>query len=225
MTPEAGAATSTDTGDAAAIAAAAAAAAASKPALGQQPADAAAEATAAAAAADAGKDKTEPTAEAKAAAAAAALAAAGAPAKYELKVPPGGLVYTSHLKVIEDLARKANYTNVEAQAYLDEHALAAKAQSDGFLAETTADADLGGAHLAETMRLANVGIDRIYPKDDPDRAAFLEFLHAGGGDNNITVVRAFVRVAQMTGEDRKVSGRGTARGGERKSDAEVLFGG
>lgn len=180
-------------------------------------------AAAAAAAAAGGKTAEQLAAEKKTADDAAAAAAAGAPAKYELKLPDGSLIPARALTRLEEMARKSNLTNDEAQAWLEEQAIVAKTTSDEYLAETTADKDLGGEHLAETQRRANAVIDRIYPKGDPDRERFLAFLKAGGGDNEITVVRAFDRLARLMGEDTLAGGKGGG-GAEQKDAATTLYG-
>lgn len=207
-----------------AAAATAAAEAAAKAGAGTTQTDAEKAAAAAAAAAASGKKDGEQTPEQKAAAEAAAKAAAGAPAKYALTLPDGGLILASDLKVLEDQARKANLTNEDAQAWLNEQALVAKARSDAFLAETTADPDLGGEHLPETQRQATAVINRIFPKGDAAREPFLAFLKSGGADNNIHVVRAFVRLAKLMGEDTK-TGSTTATVTGEKDPAVVLYGG
>jgi len=173
-------------------------------------------------------DAKAPTAEEKAVAdaavAAAAAAKAGAPAAYTLTLPAGAMLRPSDLKVLEGYARKANLSNEDAQAWVDEQESLLNAQSAAFHAETLADKDLGGEHLVESQRLANAVINRIFPEGDPHRQGFLDFLARGGANNNIHVVRALSRLGRMMGEDTVVSGRGTGRGtGARKSDADVMF--
>jgi hypothetical protein len=168
-------------------------------------ADAAAKATADAAA----KKATDDAAAAAAGAAEGvkgkgkAAAAAGAPEKYTLAIPDDGKVHIddADVKEFETMARKAGWTNDEAQAAIDEHLTLVKATSEKFLADTKADTDYGGDNLAETQRLAKLGIDLIRPAGHARREGFTRFLNKVGGGNHIEVVSFLADLGRRASED------------------------
>lgn len=147
-----------------------------------------------------------------------------APEKYELKVPDGGDVYVddADLTLLQEMARKADWSNDDAQAALDEHVATVKAQSERYAAETKADKTYGGDHLKETQRLTTAGIDAIFPQGDPMRDSFIKFLARGGAGNKLEVVVALARVGKMVGEDRPIREGSGAK--PQKTAAEVLYG-
>ena len=134
-----------------------------------------------------------------------------APAKYELTMPDGGQVDDSDVKRLETIARKNNWTNEEAQAALDEFNLQLATQSDTYLATTKADADYGGEKLADTQRLANLGINAIRPEGHARRDAFMRLLQRAGIGNHIEVISFLADLGKRVGEDRP--GTGLAAGG------------
>lgn len=133
------------------------------------------------------------------------------------------MLHPLDLKVIEEQARKANLSNADAQLWVNEQTALLTAQNESFRAETMADKDLGGDHLVETQRLANLAIDRIFPKTDVHRDGFLAFLNRGGANNNIHVVRALSRIGQMMAEDSAVSGKSLTGDGEKKTPAQIMY--
>lgn len=175
-------------------------------------------------AADAAAAQTAADAETKRkadAAAAAAAAASKAPEKYTLTLPEGGRLDASDLKFLEDVARKANWTNDEAQAAITEHDAVIKAQSDRFLAETKADPTYGGDKLEQSQTLARAVLDRIRPVGHPRRESFIQFLNRGGAGNHLEVVSFFSDLGKLMAEDTSVGGRS---GGAGQTDhASVLY--
>lgn len=143
---------------------------------------------------------------------AAATSVAKAPAKYELKVPAGGLMDTTDLPALEKIARENDMSQEEAQAYLDEMGVTLKAQSDGYLAQLKADPDYGGDKLAESQRLANQFIDRIRPAGHARRDAFLRFVNRGGALNHPEVVALLADAGKLMDEDGHVQGAGARSG-------------
>ena len=144
------------------------------------------------------------------------------PEKYALSVPDAGQAHVeaADLQYLETVARKAGWTNDEAQAALEEHVSTMAANSQRFLEQTTADPEIGGAHLAESQRLARAVINRVRPDGHPRRASFLRFLNRGGAGNHLEVV-AFLRdLGMLMAEDRPAGGTG---GVERKPTADVLY--
>jgi hypothetical protein len=136
-----------------------------------------------------------------------------APAKYALTIPEGGRMDESDRAQIEEAARKADLTNEEAQAWIDEQDTALAAQSERFRAETKADKELGGDKLEQTTLLARAGIDKLFPKGDVHREGFLKFLNRGGAGNNIHVVRALARLGKLIAEDTAAGGNSGGDGG------------
>lgn len=201
--------------------AAATAAAAAEAAKGKGAAGAAAGADGKGAAETAGAD-----AAAKAASDAAALAAKQPPAKYELTLPDKGHLVQEDIATIEGIARKAGWTNEEAQAAINEHNEQLEAQSARWATETKADKDLGGDKLEQTQLHTKAGIDFLFPKGDPHREGFINFLNRGGAGNNINVVRALARIGKQQVEDGNVSGSGSGAGGsgQQKSAEDTLYG-
>lgn len=174
--------------------------------------------------AGAGGDAEKVAADA-AAAKAAAEAAKKAPEKYTLTLPEKGHILEEDLGTIEEVARKNNWTNDEAQAALEEHNAQLAAQSEKWMAETKVDKDLGGAKLEQTQLQTKAAIDFLFPKGDPYREGFINFLNRGGAGNNINVVRALVRIGKHQAEDGNVSGSGSGSGGggQQKSAEDVLY--
>jgi hypothetical protein len=145
-----------------------------------------------------------------------------APAKYELTLPAGGRLTAGDLTRLETLARTNNLSNDDAQAFVLEQDAVLKAQADAWHAETMADKDLGGDKLAESQRLTQIVIDRIFPKGDPTREPFLEFMARGGAGNNINVVRALARIGKLMAEDGSVTGGISGVAGE-KTLAQKMY--
>lgn len=155
-----------------------------------------------------------------------ALANAGAPAKYELKLPEGGHVDAADMAVLEAHARKENWTNLEAQAALEEHETARAALSSKFLAETTAHAEVGGDKLPITQARVEKVLDRFLPKGTPEGDRFRSEITKIGYGNWLPWVILVSRVGEAMGDDKLAAGRSGAGGGggDRKSNADVLFG-
>jgi len=142
----------------------------------------------------------------------AAAGAAKAPAKYELKLPAGGLMDTTDLPALEKIARENDMSQEEAQAYLDEMGVTLKAQSDAYLAALKADPDYGGEKLAESQRLANAFVDRMRPVGHARRDSFLKFLNRGGALNHPEVVALLADAGKLMDEDGHVQGAGARSG-------------
>lgn len=153
--------------------------------------------------------------------AAAAAAASKAPEKYVLTLPDGGRLEESDLKYVEDIARKANWSNDDAQAAIAEQDAAIKAQSDRFLTELKADTEYGGDKLAESQKAVRAVIDRIRPDGHPRREAFVKFLNRGGAGNHREVVAFFNDVHKLMAEDTSVGG---GSGASAQDAASKLYG-
>jgi hypothetical protein len=136
------------------------------------------------------------------------------PDKYELKVPEGGDAYVdpADLATLETMARKAGWSNEDAQAALEEHVATIHAQAERFAADTKADTEYGGDKLTESQRLANIAIDRIRPKGHARRESFQRFLGRGGAGNHIEVVSFLADLGKLMGEDSPAHSRSTQPG-------------
>lgn len=147
-----------------------------------------------------------------------------APATYELTVPDDAkrFVTDADLERFEAIARENDWTQEEAAAALTEeleHAQTRQAKAiETWEAETKADKTYGGKNLPETQRLANLAIDRVYPKGHPEREPFLAFLKESGGGVNLRAVKFFANLGRMMGEDTPSSGRSTSSSSAEKAD-------
>ncbi len=146
--------------------------------------------------------------------------ASGAPEKYSLTVPDGGHIDKSDLPRIEKMAREANWTNEETQAYLEELNTSMQATSAEFLANLKADPDLGGDKLAETQRLANLAIDKLRPEGHARRDAFMRLLNRGGYINHPEVVGLFADLGKLFDEDGHIGGA-PARAGKQTTASKM----
>jgi hypothetical protein len=135
-----------------------------------------------------------------------------APEKYELKMPDGGRLNAADRDYVEQVARKSNWTNEQAQAALNEQDRLVLEQSTRFRATTEADPDYGGVKLQETQQLALKVINRIRPEGHARRASFLEFINRGGAGNHIEVVSFLADLGRLMAEDGVVGGKGGASG-------------
>lgn len=189
---------------------------------------------AAQAAADAAAKKTADDAAAAAAAGAAegaqskgkdGAAAAGPPEKYALTIPDDAKVHIDDddVKEFESMARKAGWTNDEAQAAIDEHVALTTTAAAKFLEATKADPTYGGDNLAETQRLAKLGIDLIRPTGHARREAFTRFLNKVGAGNHIEVVSFLADLGKRASEDSPgQTSSAQLRGGQKPAE-QVLY--
>lgn len=147
---------------------------------------------------------------------------AKAPAKYDLKAPAKGEAYlTDAVKGrIETLARANNLSNEDAQGLVNEHVALMDATAQQYLADTTADKDYGGDHLAETQQLARSVIDRIRPEGHPRRDSFNRFINSAGAGNHIDVLSFLADIGKSMAEDSPTSGRTS---GDAVSQAGKLY--
>lgn len=128
---------------------------------------------------------------------------AGPPEKYALTVPDAGKVYIddADMQAFEKQARSLGWTNAEAQAALTEHVDSAQEIAAGFLETTKADPDYGGEKLAETQRLAKLGIDLLRPEGHARRPAFIRLLDKMGASNHIEIISALADLGRRASED------------------------
>jgi hypothetical protein len=149
---------------------------------------------------------------------------AGPPDKYALAIPDEAKVFIddNDVKAFEKMARETGWTNDEAQAAVDEHVRMVKEAADGFLAATKADPDYGGEHLAETQRLAKIGIDILRPEGHARRESFTRFLNKVGAANHIEVVSFLADLGKRASEDSPGQTSSTALRGQKTAE-QVLY--
>jgi hypothetical protein len=151
--------------------------------------------------------------------------AAGAkkvPDKYELKVPDDAKdsIGKEELDYLEQVARASEWSNEDAQseleAAIERQRAAIKRRHDAWITETKADEDFGGDQLAETERLGNAAIDKVFPTGHRLREGFLAFLKGSGATNKLEVAAFLATIGRLMGEDRPVTRRQPAKpaGGE-----------
>jgi hypothetical protein len=146
-----------------------------------------------------------------------------APGKYTLTVPDDAKRFVSDdlLERLEAAARENDWTQEEAAAELE--AIVDGARSDyqktidTWEGETKGDKTYGGKNLAESQRLANSAIDKVFPKNHPMRDRFVGFLKESGGGVKLEVVAFLATLGKMMGEDTPNSGKSTGPTGDRAS--------
>lgn len=160
-----------------------------------------------------------------AAAEAAAAAAAGAPEKYADFTPPEGATLDAGVMTkFADAARALNLPQDKAQALVDQmapvmaarQAEAVAAMKADWLAQSTADAEFGGAKLTESLTYAAKAMDQFATP------GLKEIFNQTGFGNNPDVLRMMVKIGRAMSEDRIVTGGLPASTGIR-SNADTLY--
>lgn len=150
-----------------------------------------------------------------------------APAKYQLAIPQGDESYVSarEMSRLEQLAKEADLSNEEAQAFLEDQITIRKNDAATLLAEFNADPTYGGQKAAETQRLAKLAVDKLTPPvGHPHRDGFLALVNQGHVFNNIALLSVLADFARKHfAED--APGGGNTAGTGKKDAAEVLYGG
>jgi hypothetical protein len=147
------------------------------------------------------------------------------PDKYEFTVPDAGKAHVedADLKTLETIAKKAGWTQDEAQAALEEHVATMDAQAKTYLDLAKADKDYGGEKLEETQRLARLAITKIRPEGHTRRDGFMRFINKAGAGNHPEVLAFLADIGRQMQEDSPAHGAG---GGKQEKTAEaVLYGG
>jgi hypothetical protein len=187
-----------------------------KPAAGTQPAaDGKPAGTTGTETADTGKEPASKDA--------AASQQAKAPEKYALKFPEGGHVDASDLTAIEQLARAQDWTNDEAQAFVNQRDADVKKAATQFQEETKADPVYGGAHFDETQTHVTRALDKLRPAGTPRGDAFRALLNKSGYGNHLEVVSLLADLGKQMAEDSPVGGI-AGGGGDSKDAASSLYG-
>lgn len=150
-------------------------------------------------------------------------AAKRAPEKYTLTKPEGDHLDDDDIKFVEETARKADWSNEEAQAALVEHNALVAQQAQRYLEAAKADKDYGGEKLAETQRLARKAIDKLRPEGHTRRESFLKFINRAGAGNHPEVLAFLADFGKMIGEDTSTGGQGGSQ--TEQSVADKLYNG
>lgn len=147
------------------------------------------------------------------------------PDKYELTVSDAGKAHVedADLKTLETIAKKAGWTQDEAQAALDEHVATMDAQAKSYLELSKADKDIGGEKLEETQKLARLAISKLRPEGHARRESFLRFINKAGAGNHPEVLAFLADIGRDMSEDSPAAGAGGGGKGE-KSAESVLYG-
>lgn len=146
-----------------------------------------------------------------------------APDKYELKPAEGSMLAADDISLIERIARENNWSNETAQKVVDQQEALRVEQSEGWLAQLKADKTFGGDNLPETQRLANLAVDKLWPKETALGVKVREWLGLGNNNHPI-VVSMLATIGRKALEDGGASG---SPGGnnEPKSITDHLYGG
>ena len=151
-------------------------------------------------------------------------AASKAPEKYALTLPDGDRLDAADLKGWEALARAEGWTNEEAQTHVNAEAARIDEQSKAFRALTESDPIYGGPHMDDTTKLATAALDKLRPKGTVRGDAFRALLHKSGYGNQLEVVSLLADLGKLMAEDTPISSGAGLLKGQKRSDADVLFG-
>lgn len=151
----------------------------------------------------------------------------GAPEKYaDFKAPEGATLAPELVTEVGALAKELNLSQDKAQKVVElasklasQGATAVTAEiktvNDGWIAATKADAEFGGAKLAESLATAKAAMEATCT---PQLRMLLD---KSGLGNNAEVIRHFLKIAPAFAQDKHVTG-GKNPGGDR-SAAKVLY--
>lgn len=150
--------------------------------------------------------------------------APAAPVKYALAVPAGSEVWLTEAELgnVARVAGANNWTNDQAQAFVNARVAELKAQSSAFLSETAADPTYGGDHLIETQQNARRVLERFAPAGTTEGDALRRDLDKEGYGNKLSIVSFLARIGKTMAEDSPATNN-TTRGPSR-DPAAVLYG-
>jgi hypothetical protein len=149
----------------------------------------------------------------------------GPPEKYELVIPQDATrwIDAEDIEGVEALARARGWSNEDAQAELEDHVAIVRAQSAAFRAETVADTVYGGAHLAETQRLARLALDGVRPAGTPRGDAIRRILGKTGYGNNLEVLSMLADFGKLMAEDHPLGGSPRGAAAKEQTLEEMLY--
>jgi hypothetical protein len=127
------------------------------------------------------------------------------PDTYELTRRQGSVLDQRDVdEFIAEVARQQQLTADEAQSAFAAYEQSLLDQSAKLQAQLVADAEVGGAHLANTQRDVKRLIDRFVPETTPEGQELRGFLHKSGLGNAVPLVRLLARIGKEMAEDRPV---------------------
>lgn len=145
------------------------------------------------------------------------------PEKYELKLSENSLGDAALIERVADYAKSQGLSQDEAAALLvDQEKMVStlvENQKQGWLKQAQVDPEIGGEKLGETSELSRRALETF----DTDGKLRKELERFGYG-NHPEVLRFTAKIGRMISEDKSVRG-GFAPIGEKKSTAEILYGG
>lgn len=129
--------------------------------------------------------------------------AAAAPEKYTLVVPDTAKnwIDDKDLARVSALAKANDWTNAEAQEYVEQIADGAIEASTEMLTEFKANKTYGSTNAEETQRLANLALDKLRPATHELAAATRAMLLKTGYGNNLLVISLLADMGKQMAED------------------------
>ena len=149
--------------------------------------------------------------------------AAKVPEQYALTLPADTRFDASDLAIFAAEATALGLTQDQAQALVTARATTVRGLYDTYEAEARADAEVGGAKFEETVRLATVGRDWLFPPGSKGAELVTAWFNKTALGSHVEVLRAFARVGKAKQEDKPVVGSTAVQTPARKPDTEVLF--
>ncbi len=151
------------------------------------------------------------------------------PEKYDLKVPNGALLDSSHVEKIAAYARERGLSQEDAQKVLERdnsilmsYAERQKAQTEearnSWAEATKLDKELGGEKLPQTVEVARRVLDRFGSEE------FKQQLNETGLGNHPELIRILSRIGKVLSSDQTILGGAPAKPIESKSAAEIIYG-
>jgi hypothetical protein len=127
------------------------------------------------------------------------------PEAYELTLRHGSVLDQRDVdEFIADVAKTQKLTADEAQSAFAAYEQSLLDQSAKLQAQLVADAEIGGANLANTQRDVKRLIDRYVPETTPEGLELRAFLHKSGLGNAAPLVRLLARAGKEMAEDRPI---------------------
>ena len=154
----------------------------------------------------------------------AAEPVAAVPVPIVLSVPEGAQSFVDEQDIAEftAIAKRENWTNDDANAFVQEQAALRKGQFDKFLADAKAHAEIGGEHLEAAQQRAVSVLDRFLPATEPEGKMLRAGLTKTGFANYPPLIVLLARIGKAMGED--TPGAPGSAGGAVKTAESILYG-
>jgi len=151
-------------------------------------------------------------------------AKAEVPEKYALTLPEQTDFDAADLELFGAEAKALGLTNDQAQALVNTRAATVQALKVQYGEDAEKDPEIGGAKFEETVRLARVGRDWLFPPNSEGATLVTALLDKTGLGNHKEVLRAFARVGKQKKEDTAVQPGQQPAKPQQKSLEERLVG-